>query len=96
MTKKSILILFSFLLIWATITILALTWGTTINWPDNIHTNYGFPLTWSTQTTTSIIGSVNLWSVDITVLIINLVLWLTIMILTTPILMYLLNKKSNN
>ena len=94
MTKKSLLILFSFLLIMALLTILAMSWGNKFDWPDNVHIDYGFPLTWSTQTLSTIIGPVNLWTVDLTALILNLTIWLTITLITTTILLYLLNKKS--
>lgn len=95
MTKKSLLILFSFLLIMALLTILAMSWGNRFDWPDNVHIDYGFPLTWSTQTVSTIIGPVNLWTVDIAALILNLTIWLTITLITTTILLYLLNKKSS-
>ena len=93
MTKKSLLIIFSFLLIMALLTIMAMSWGNRVDWPDNVHIDYGFPLTWSTQTLNTIIGPVNLWTVDIAALILNLTIWLTIMLITTTILLYLLNKK---
>ena len=93
MTKKSSLILFSFLLIMALLTILAMSWGNRFDWPDNVHIDYGFPLTWSTQTLSTILGPVNLWTVDVTALILNLTIWLTITLITTTILLYLLNKK---
>lgn len=95
MTKKSLLILFSFLLIMTLLTILAMSWGNRFDWPDNVHIDYGFPLTWSTQTLSTIIGPVNLWTVDIAALILNLTIWLTITLITTTILLYLLNKKSS-
>ena len=93
MTKKSLLILFSFLLIMVFLTIMATSWGNRFDWPDNVHIDYGFPLTWSTQTLNTIIGPVNLWTVDIAALILNLTIWLTIMLITTTILLYMLNKK---
>ena len=96
MTKKSLLIIFSFLLIMALLTILAMSWGNRFDWPDNVHVNYGFPLTWSTQTLSTIIGPVNLWTVDVTALILNLTIWFTIMLITTTILLYLLNKKPSD
>jgi len=96
MTKKSLLIIFSFLLIMALLTILAMSWGNRFDWPDNVHINYGFPLTWSTQTLSTIIGPVNLWTVDITALILNLTIWFTIMLITTTILLYLLNKNPSD
>ena len=80
----------------ALLTILAMSWGNRFDWPDNVHINYGFPLTWSTQTLSTIIGPVNLWTVDITALILNLTIWFTIMLITTTILLYLLNKNPSD
>lgn len=76
------------------LTILFMTWGTRYDWPDNVHVDYGVPFTWSTQTLSTIGGSVNLWTVDITALILNLVLWLGILLISTAVLLYFFNKKS--
>ena len=92
MTKKRFLILLSFLIVWTILTIVAVTWGTRFDWPDNVHTDYGFPLVWSTQTTSTIVGAVNLWSVDIPTLIMNLSLWLAIMLIISSIMLYFNNK----
>ena len=95
MTKKSFLILLSFLIVWMILTILAVTRGTRFDWSDNVHIDYGLPLVWSTQTLSTIIGPVNLWSVDITALMMDLTLWLGIMLIATSIMLYF-NKKSSN
>ena len=83
------------MVIWTGLTILAVTWGTRFDWPDNVHIDYGLPLVWSTQTLSTIIGPVNLWSVDITALMMDLTLWLGIMLIATSIMLYF-NKKSSN
>ena len=93
MTKKSILILLAINILWVILTILAVTWGTRFDWPDNIHIDYGFPLVWSTNTLSTITGAVNTWVVDITALILNLGLWLSIMLITESAVLYLFNKK---
>ena len=80
------------MVIWTGLTILAVTWGTRFDWPDNVHIDYGLPLVWSTQTLSTIIGPVNLWSVDITALMMDLTLWLGIMLIATSIMLYF-NKK---
>lgn len=87
------LIILSFLIIWIILTIVAVTWGTRFDWPDNVHVDYGFPLVWSTNTLSIISGAVNLWSVDITALIMNIGLWLGIMVIIESVLLYLFNKK---
>lgn len=94
--KKDFLITVSFLLFWISLTILAVTWGTRYDWPDNVHIDYGFPLVWSTQTLSTIIGAVNLWTVDITSLIMNIIFWLGIMLIITSVMLYFFNKKYSN
>jgi hypothetical protein len=86
--KKNFLVIISFIAIWITLTILAVTWGVRIDWPDNVHIDYGFPFTWSTQTLSTIIGPVNLWRVDVGVLVVDLVFWLGILLIITSILAY--------
>lgn len=93
MNRKSRLIHFSFLIIWAILTIIALAWGVKYDWPDNVHTDYGLPFVWSTQTLSTITGSVNLWTVDVTALIMDLASWLGIMLVSESALLYFLNKK---
>jgi len=96
LTKKGFLIVISFLLLWTILTILAVTWGTRYDWPDNVHIDYGFPLVWSTQTLSTIIGPVNLWTVDIPSLMMDLSLMLGIMLIIALITLYFFNKKSSN
>jgi len=95
MTKK-FLILLSFLTVWSILTILALTWGTRFDWPDAVHVDYGFPLVWCTNTLSTIVGAVNLWIVDVSALILNLILWLGIMLSITSVLLYFFSKKASN
>ena len=92
LTKRFWVIIF-FLLIWTVLTILAVTWGTRFDWPDNVHINYGVPLVWATQTLSTIVGPVNLWSVDIAALMMNLALWLGIMLIAASVMLYLFNRK---
>jgi hypothetical protein len=70
------------------LTILAVTWGTRFDWPDNVHIDYGFPFAWSTNTLSTITGAVNIWTVDIAALMMNLGLWLGIMLIIESVLMY--------
>ena len=94
--KKGLLITLLFLLVWSILTILAVTWGTRYDWPDNVYIDYGFPMVWSTQTLSTIIGAVNLWIVDITSLIMNIIFWLGIMLVITSVMLYFFNKKYSN
>ncbi|MGQ9781100.1 MAG: hypothetical protein ACUVQ8_02435 [Nitrososphaeria archaeon] len=78
----------SFMVAWAAVTILALTWGALVIWPDNVHTDYGFPFDWGIHTINTIAGPVDRWNVDITALAIDLVFWLGLMILVTALMLY--------
>jgi hypothetical protein len=91
--NKNLLIVLAFLVLWTVLTVLGVTWGTRFDWPDNVHVDYGFPLVWSTQTLNTIIGPVNLWTVDITALMMNLVFWLGTMLAVTLLVLYTFDKK---
>lgn len=64
-----------FLLAWSILTILGITWGTTYYWPDFVHTNYGLPFVWGTHTLNTIIGPVDRWSVDLSAMTLDVILW---------------------
>lgn len=77
--RRSLLVV-SFMIIWSVISAVALTWGLNYNWPDNVHVDYGLPLAWATNTTSTIVGPVDLWSVNLVNLLVDLVFWLGIMV----------------
>ena len=61
---------------WAVAATVALAWGTLFNWPDFVHMNYGFPLTFATHTTSTFIGAVDKWSLDIGALASDFLFWI--------------------
>jgi len=65
--------------------IVALIYGRSVNFPDNVHTLHGIPLVWGTHQLVTIAGPVDTWMVNVTNLVIDLVIWLVI-ILVTPII----------
>ena len=81
------------MILWTIVVALVVTWGNRLDWPDNVHVDYGFPLVWSTNTLSTIVGPVDLWTVDIATLTMNLVLWSGIMVAATTILLYIFNNK---
>ncbi len=93
MKKKTIFTL-ALIVAFCIITIIAITFGNQIDWPDNVHVDYGFPFVWATQTLSTITGAVNIWAVDVTALTMNLALWLGIMVICSAALMLLI--KENN
>ena len=81
-----------FMVVWLVVTTLVLLWGSTYNWPDNVHVDYGFPLTWATNTLSTFVGPVDLWSVNVSNLLVDLVLWMGIMIVLVAAMIYKLKQ----
>jgi hypothetical protein len=85
--RKTLLVL-AFMLIWAALTVVALLFGYTYNWPDFVHVDYGLPLTWATNTLSIFAGPANQWSVDLLALLWDLVFWLGTMTAAVALLLY--------
>lgn len=64
------------------IAVLAITLGIRYNWPDYVHDKYGFPLTWGVHTLNTIHGPVDIWSVNLLNLGLDLLLWLGLIIVS--------------
>jgi hypothetical protein len=60
---------------WAIATVAGMTYGTYYNWPDFVHVNYGFPLTFATHTLNTIAGPVDKWSLTLDSLSADLAFW---------------------
>ena len=84
----------AFLAIWTIVTVVAVTWETHYDWPDNVHRDYGLPFVWSTQTLSTIVGPVDLWVVDVFSLTLDLAFWLAIMLVATPIMLVLFRERA--
>ncbi len=84
----------SFMAIWAVLTILAITWGITYNWPDFVHVNYGFPLVWATHTLNTIAGPADIWLVNLQTLLIDLAFWLGTMAIAVAIILQISSRKA--
>jgi hypothetical protein len=63
------------------IAVFALTFGIKVNWPDFVHVNHGFPLRWGVHTLSTITGPVDLWSVNLATLALDIVFWLAVILL---------------
>lgn len=77
-----------FIVLWSFITILVLTWGVEVVWPDYVHVDYGYPLVWGTHVLNTIMGPVDKWIVDLKALVIDLALWLGIMVTVLTIILH--------
>jgi len=85
---KKYWIMLSFIVAWAVLTILAVTWGTRFDWPDYVHVDYGLPFVWATQTLSTLVGPVDLWAVDVTSLVMDLAFWLGIMVIAVIVILF--------
>ncbi len=72
--------------------IIALVAGRPINFPDNVADLYGFPIVWGTHQLVTIAGPVDTWHVSITMLIVDLVIWLAIIVAVPLLVEKYLNK----
>ncbi len=61
---------------WAVVGLTGMTYGITYNWPDFVHVDYGFPLTFATHTLSTIVGPVDRWGLDPGSLSADLAFWL--------------------
>jgi hypothetical protein len=61
--------------------LIALLYGRSVSYPDNVHSLHGLPLIWGTHQLVTIAGPVDYWMVSITNLAIDLVIWLAIIMI---------------
>lgn len=85
--RRNLVVLF-FLIAGFVVTLFALLWGFMYDWPDFVHVDYGVPLTWATNTLSTIAGPANLWEVNISNLLIDLVFWFSIITIIVAVLLY--------
>lgn len=66
------------------------------DWPDYVHTDYGFPFIWATYTTVSIVGPVNNWDINLVNLFIDIVVCLSSSFLIFTMYLRIANKFGRN
>ena len=93
-SRKLPSIIFGFMAVWVALTILALTCGSVFNWPDYHHVDHGFPLVWATHTLSTIAGPADIWQVNMTALLMDLLLWLGLLVVAVATMLYILNRKT--
>jgi hypothetical protein len=89
--RKNLVIL-CFMVVWSFLTAVALLWGLRYDWPDFVHVDYGLPLTWATNTLSTIAGAANLWEVNVSNLTVDLTLWLAIVVAGAALMLYRLKE----
>jgi len=85
--RRNLVVVF-FLIAGFVVTLFALLWGFMYDWPDFVHVDLGVPLTWATNTLSTIAGPANLWEVNISNLLIDLVFWFSIITIIVAVLLY--------
>ena len=45
------------------------------DWPDYVHTDYGFPLVWATTTTSTIAGPAEIWQLNLANMAVDVAFW---------------------
>ena len=60
------------------LSLIAVALGFTLNVPDLLRVDYGWPLVWGMHTLSTIVGPVDVWKVDVVALAIDLLIWLAI------------------
>ena len=93
-SRKLASIIFSFMAVWIAMTILALIWGFVFNWPDYYHVDHGFPLIWATHTLSTIAGPADIWQVNMTALLMDLLFWLGLLVVAVATMLYIFNKRN--
>ncbi len=74
--RKLTLALAGAAVIWGVATIAFLTYSTNAGTPDNLHADFGIPLTFAVHTTSNIAGPIDTWNVDMNALAGDLAFWL--------------------
>jgi hypothetical protein len=64
--------------IFSVVLIFGITYGRLFSVPDAVSRLYGLPLNWSVHQMVTIAGSVDIWNVNITNLVFDLIFWLVI------------------
>ncbi len=92
---RRILIIPIFMIIWAIVTLLAVSAGIQYDWPDYVHVDHGVPLVWATHTLSTFAGPADTWTVNLTNLAVDLAIWLAIMIvIVAALLLYKRDRKN--
>ncbi|HJX23387.1 MAG TPA: hypothetical protein VJ574_03135 [Candidatus Bathyarchaeia archaeon] len=58
--------------------LIAVTLGFTLNVPDLLRVDYGWPLAWGMHTMSTIAGPVDIWKVNVIALAIDLLIWFAV------------------
>ncbi len=80
--------------LWGALFLFSMTYGAQVIMPDNVYTDYGFPLRFATHTTVNIAGAVDLWAMNPNALLGDLVFWFLGM-MAFVVVLALLHRKSS-
>ncbi len=57
------------------------------DWPDYVHTDYGFPLAWATYTTSTIAGPGEIWQLNLFTMMVDVAVWAVVSALVATIVL---------
>lgn len=63
------------------------------DWPDYVHTDYGFPLAWATYTTSTIAGPAEMWRLNPISMVVDITVWTILSVLVVTIVDVLKRKR---
>ncbi len=62
------------------------------DWPDYVHTDYGFPLAWATYTTSTIAGPAEMWRLNLASMVVDVAVWAIVSAVVATIVVALKRK----
>ncbi|MEM4186634.1 MAG: hypothetical protein QW801_05090, partial [Candidatus Caldarchaeum sp.] len=81
--------------LWSGLTTASITVGQLNEWPDFVHVSYGVPFTYAVHTLATFAGPADAWTVDMTSLTADLLIWLTGLVCGITLLLGRTGKKIN-
>ncbi|MCS7117807.1 MAG: hypothetical protein NZ957_03375 [Thaumarchaeota archaeon] len=74
-TKLRVVLTVTYSAVTVAVSLMLMGRGILHEWPDFVHTTYGFPLTWGVHVTETFTGPANFWMVDTSALLFDLLFW---------------------
>jgi len=63
------------------------------DWPDFVHTNYGYPFVWARHTTVTLLGPVDKWEVNLLYLALNIGVLMLISLCFSMVIPWIISRR---
>lgn len=63
------------------------------DWPDFVHTDYGFPFVWTRHTTVTLLGPVDKWEVNLFYLALNIGVLMSISLCFSMTILWIISRR---